>query len=60
VKKVIGFVTLFLLFSGSSFAATECAVWLGTRDVLKDDGSAHIWVIDAIITGTLKNIPCYD
>jgi len=58
MKKVIGIVTLFFMLTGYSFAATDCDVWLGTWDVVKDDGSAYVWVIDKIITGTSKNIPC--
>ncbi|MCX5902157.1 MAG: PQQ-like beta-propeller repeat protein [Proteobacteria bacterium] len=58
MKKVICFFTFFLMFSGYCFAATECDVWLGTWDVLYGDGSAYVWVIDEIITGTSKNIPC--
>jgi len=58
MKKLIGIIALFFVCSGYSFAATECDVWLGTWDVVKDDGSTYVWVIDQIITGTSKNIPC--
>lgn len=58
MKKAICFFTFFLLLTGYSFAATDCDVWLGTWDVVYEDGSAYVWVIDEIITGTSKNIPC--
>ena len=58
MKKAVCFFTLFLLLTGYCSAATECDVWLGTWDVVYEDGSAYVWVIDEIVTGTSKNIPC--
>jgi outer membrane protein assembly factor BamB len=58
MRKAIVTLCLFILAAGPCFAATECDVWLGTWDVLYEDGSAYVWVIDEIVTGTSKNIPC--
>ncbi len=58
MKKVIALVIMLLLFCSSSFAATDCDVWIGTWDVTYEDASEYVWVIDEIITGTSKNIPC--
>jgi outer membrane protein assembly factor BamB len=58
MKKVIALVIMLLLFCSSSFAATDCDVWLGTWDVTYEGASEYVWVIDEIITGTSDNIPC--
>jgi len=56
-KSAITF-TMFFLLCGAAFAQSDCDVWLGTWDVVKEDGTTCVWVIDEIITGTSSNIPC--
>jgi outer membrane protein assembly factor BamB len=56
-KSILLLIAMFFPLS-TCLAATECDVWLGTWDVLMQDGSARVWVIDNIVTGTSGNIIC--
>jgi len=57
-KKMLGLIIFSLLFTGVAMAQSDCDIWLGTWDVTYNDGSAHVWVIDEIVTGRSANIRC--
>ncbi len=58
MRRIIIFISLLLLMSGTAYAQSECDVWLGTWDVTYNDGSTYVWELDEIITGRSANIKC--
>ncbi len=58
MKKAVCIIACIFMLAPAAFAETKCDVWLGTWDVVKEDGSTCVWVIDEIVTGTSSNIPC--
>ncbi len=58
MKKLTLLLLSLVMTAGTVFAETDCDIWLGTWDVVKEDGSSCVWVIDEIVTGTSTNIPC--